>query len=198
MIDLYTQEELQSFGLRKLGKHVRIHRTVVLGGCEYISLGDNSRIDCFSLISAGQSGVEIGMCVHIAAGCYLFGGGGRIMMEDFSGLSSRVSLYTASDDYSGGAMTNPTVPEEFRNVTRGDVILRRHAVVGASCVILPGVELKVGAAVGALTCVRKDVDEFTVQVGNPRRPQVVAQRGRTLLETEQQCRNVLLANEIAE
>jgi len=139
------------------------------------------------LISAGERGVEIGACVHIAAGCYLFGGGGRILMEDFSGLSSRVSIYTATDDYSGGAMTNPTVPDQFRNVQRGDVILRKHAIIGASCVVLPGVELKLGAAVGALTCIRKDVDELTVMVGNARRPQVVGRRGSGMLELEQQC-----------
>lgn len=183
----FTHDELRSFGFRKLGRNVRIHRTAVLAGCQHISIGDNSRIDCFSLISASERGVDIGTCVHIAAGCYLFGGGGRILMEDFSGLSSRVSLYTATDDYSGGAMTNPTVPDEFRKVACGDVILRKHAIVGASCVVLPGVELKLGAAVGALTCVRKSVDEFTVKVGNPRRPQTVGQRGRELLELEERC-----------
>lgn len=187
----FTQEELQSFGFRKLGRNVRIHRSAVLAGCEQISIGDHSRIDCFTLISAGEQGVEIGCCVHIAAGCYLFGGGGRIALEDFSGLSSRVSLYTATDDYSGGVMTNPTVPDEFRNVASGDVILRKHAIVGASCVVLPGVELQQGAAVGALTCVRKDVSEFSIQVGNPRRPQVVGTRGRKLLELEEQCRKVM-------
>lgn len=193
----YTQEELEALGFRQLGRNVRVHRTAILAGCEHISLGDNCRIDCFSLVSAGDHGIDIGVCVHIAAGCYLFGGGGRIVMEDFSGLSSRVSLYTATDDYSGGAMTNPTVPDEFRNVKCGDVILRKHAIVGAGCVVLPGVELKVGAAIGALTCVRKDVDEFTIQVGNARRPQVVGKRGEGVLDLEQQCRDVLKGREVA-
>lgn len=183
----FTQDELRSFGFRSLGRDVRVHRSVVIAGPEYIRLGDHARIDCFSLISAGEHGVDIGACVHIAAGCYLFGGGGRILMEDFSGLSSRVSVYTATDDYSGGAMTNPTVPDQFRDVQCGDVTLRKHAIVGASCVVLPGVELRLGAAVGALTCVRKDVDELTVIVGNARRPQVIGQRGRALLGLEQQC-----------
>lgn len=194
----FTHEELRSFGFRRLGQNVRIHRSAIFAGCENISIGDHSRIDCFSLLSAGESGIEIGACVHIAAGCYLFGGGGQILMEDFSGLSSRVSLYTATDDYSGGAMTNPTVPDEFRNVDCGDVILRKHAIVGASCVVLPGVELKQGAAVGALTCVRKDVDEFSIEVGNPRRPQVVGKRGRQLLELEEQCRAKILRPEMPE
>lgn len=183
----FTQDELRSFGFRSLGRNVRIHRSAIIAGHQHISIGDNTRIDCFCLISAGEHGVDIGTCVHIAAGCYLFGGGGQILMEDFSGLSSRVSIYTATDDYSGGAMTNPTVPDQFRNVQCGDVILRKHAIIGASSVVLPGVELKLGAAVGALTCIRKDVDEFTVLVGNARRPQVVGQRGTALLDLEQQC-----------
>jgi galactoside O-acetyltransferase len=181
----YSQDELRTFGFKRLGHNVRIHRTAIIAGHEHISVGDNTRIDCFSLISAAEQGIEIGSHVHIAAGCYLFGGGGRILMEDFSGLSSRVSLYTATDDYSGGAMTNPTVPDEYRNVKCGDVILRKHAIVGAGCVVLPGVELRQAAAVGALTCVRKDIDEFAIQVGNARRPQSLGNRGQRLLELEQ-------------
>ncbi|MBV9217062.1 MAG: hypothetical protein JO053_12885 [Acidobacteria bacterium] len=38
------------------------------------------------MLIAGEQGILIGDHVHIAAGCYLFGSGGRIRMDDFSGL----------------------------------------------------------------------------------------------------------------
>lgn len=186
-----SRAELEALGLRSLGRNVQVHRSAVLAGCEHISIGDHARVDCFSLISAGAEGVEIGQCVHIAAGCYLFGGGGRILMEDFSGLSSRVCLYTATDDYSGGAMTNPTVPDEFRDVKCGPITLRKHALIGAGSVVLPDVELGTGAAVGALTCVRKDVPEFTICVSEARRTKNAGKRGTKLLELEQACRETL-------
>lgn len=178
----YSIEELQRLGLRSVGSGVKIHRTVVLFNPQNISIGNNVRIDCFSLLSAGGGGIEIGNCVHIAAGCYLFGSGGKIVLEHFSGLSSRVSLYTASDDYLDGYLTNPTVPDEFKKVRSGDVILRKHAVVGAGSVNLPRVEIKQGASVGALACVRKDIDAFAVCVAaGAGRLQVIAERSKERL-----------------
>ena len=34
-------------------------------------------------------------------------------MKDFSGISSRCTIYAESDDYSGKFLTNPTVPDEY-------------------------------------------------------------------------------------
>ncbi len=182
-----TDAELQSLGLASLGRDVRIHRSAVLVGADRIRIGDHARIDCFSLISAGPCGIDIGHCVHVAAGCYLFGGGGRILLQDFSGLSSRVAIYTASDDYTDGFMTNPTVPDEFRKVTSGPVTLGRHAIVGASSVILPGVTVGLGAAIGALSCVKRNVGDFKIFAAG----RVVGERGRRLLDLEPECRAAL-------
>jgi galactoside O-acetyltransferase len=48
------------------------------------------------------------------------------------------------------------------------------------------VELGVGAAIGALTLVRKSVPCFVVMAGNPARE--VAERGRAMLEREEKIR----------
>ncbi len=185
-LQFYSRSELEALGLTRIGDDVSIHRSVILINPAGISIRDHVRIDCHSLVSAGEAGIEIGSYVHVAAGCYLFGGGGRILLSDFSGLSSRVSIYTASDDYVHGHLTNPTVPDEFRDVTRGDVILKPHVIVGASSVILPGVELGFGAAVGALTCVRKDVAEGHVVAGTAARARQVAVRDLDRLRSLEQ------------
>ena len=103
-------------------------------------------------------------------------------MEDFCGLSGRVNVYSVSDDYSGRSMTNPTVPDELRNVERAPVRVRRHVVVGSGSVIMPGVTLGLGATVGALSFVTKSVPEYAIVMGNPLRR--VGTRDRTLLEKE--------------
>lgn len=186
-----TREELEAVGFALVGENVRVHQSAVFYGVDRISIGDNSRIDCFSILSAGTDGIEIGQNVHLGAGCYLFGGGGRIEMADFSGLSSRVAIYTASDDYTDGYMTNPTVPDEFRKVESGPVSLGRHAIVGAGSVVLPNVTIHTGAAVGALTCVRRDVAEFAIVAGRSSVGKVVGERKRLLLELEKQYREQL-------
>ena len=91
-------------------------------------------------------------------------------------------MFSASDDYSGAYMTNPTVPENFTNVTAAVVIFEKHSIVGANSVILPGVEIGVGAAVGALSLVNKDVPEFTIYAGVPAKQ--IGTRERRLLALE--------------
>jgi galactoside O-acetyltransferase len=113
--------------------------------------------------------VRIGNHVHIAAGVMIFGSEG-CEIGDFAGLSSRVAIYSASDDYVSGHLTNPTVPDRFRNVSKGKVVLEPHALVGAGSVLLPGVTLHRGAAVGALSLVNRSVPAFQVVLGTPARP----------------------------
>ena len=103
-------------------------------------------------------------------------------MEDFSGLSQGVRVYSASDDYSGKYMTNPTVPTEFTNVKSGTVILEKHAIVGSNSVILPRVKIKEGAAVGAMSLIRKPCRTWSVYFGVPAKR--IGPRDKSLLELE--------------
>lgn len=75
-----------------------------------------SRIDEFCVLLAGTGGIVIGNNVHIAVFCSLIGKE-VIKINDFANLSSRVSIYSSSDDYSGEYMTNPTIPSHLTNVT---------------------------------------------------------------------------------
>ena len=79
---------------------------------------------------------------------------------------------------------------EFRKVTSGDVVFKKHALIGSGSVIMPGVTIETGAAVGALSFVNKNVPEFAVAAGIPAR--VIGQRNRRLLELE---KTFLAANE---
>lgn len=172
--------------LGRCGSNVNIHPSALLFNPRQIFIGDNVRIDCFCVISAGEQGVHIGNHVHVAAGAYIFGGGGRVTLEDFSGLSSRVCLYTSSDDYSQGYMTNPTVPEEYKKVKRGDVTLRKHVIVGSGTILMPGVELGLAASVGALSFIHRSVKDFHIVAGNPAR--LVGRRNPQILDLEKKFR----------
>jgi galactoside O-acetyltransferase len=168
------------------GDDVRIDKDARLLGTERIAIGSHVRIDAFAVISAGADGIVIGDHVHIAAHVFM-SGAARIEIGDFAGLSGRVSVYSSNDDYSGAALTGPTVPDELRNVTDAPVTVGRHAIVGAGSVILPGVTIGTGAAVGAQSLVRRDVAEFTIVGGVPAR--ILGERTRELLELEQRLRD---------
>lgn len=163
----YLDLELRDAGVI-FGKNVAIANDVILNNPHNITIGNNSRIDCHCILSAGEDyKIIIGDNVHIAPGCYLFGGGGNIVLDDHSGLSSKVVIYTASDDYTEGYMTNPTVELKFRKLDQGDVILQKHVVVGTSSMILPNVTLSFATSVGANSLVTKSTNEFDFIFGSP-------------------------------
>lgn len=175
----YTTEELKQLGLGSVGEHTFISRKASLYNPANIYIGNHVRIDDFCVLSAGDGGIYLGNYVHIAVFCSLIGHG-KIQLDDFSGLSSRVSIYSSNDDYSGRAMTNPTVPPHLTNVKHGNVTIKKHVIVGAGSIILPNVTLSEGVAIGALTLVRKDCPAFGIYSGSPAKK--IGERQRDLLE----------------
>lgn len=176
-----SREQIEAMGFASLGHDVSISSKTSLYGVEYISIGNHVRIDDYCVISASNSGVKIGNHVHIAVGCTLIGAG-LITLSDFSGLSSRVAIYSSSDDYSGEFLTNPTVPTKFTNVRHADVFFGKHVIVGSGSVILPGSILEEGVAVGALSLIKKNCQAFGIYHGNPVRR--IGERQLNLLELE--------------
>jgi len=181
----YSLEELQTLGLATFGADVRISRKASIYNPGLIAIGNHVRIDDFCVLSAGKGGIEIGDYVHIAVYCSLMGAG-RIRLDDFSNLSSRVSIYSSNDDYSGEHLTNPTIPDQFTGVTHAAVLLGKHVIVGAGAVVLPGVCLEDGVAVGSLSLVSKNCNAFGIYAGVPARR--IGERKRDLLELEKQLR----------
>ena len=176
-----TRQQIEAMGFAEVGPDALLSDKASYYNCNKIRIGARSRVDDFVVMGAGEGGIDIGANVHIAVFCSLLGRG-RICLEDFAGLSSRVSVYSSSDDYSGGALTNPTVPAEFTKVDHRPVVLRRHVIVGAGSVLLPGVTLEEGVAIGALSLVRSDCAAYTIYSGNPARR--IAERKRDMLERE--------------
>lgn len=172
---------IAALGFASVGRNVQISDRAVFYGIERITLGDYVRIDDFCVLSAGSGGIQIGSYVHIAVGCTLIGAG-KISLSDFSGLSARVSIYSSSDDYSGVSLTNPMIPQNYRNVTDADVLLGRHVIVGAGSIVLPGAVLEDGVAVGALSLVIKRCTAFGIYTGHPVRR--IKERSRDLLQRE--------------
>lgn len=176
-----TFEELERMDFKFIGSNVKLSRHASFYNCAAISISDNTRIDDFCVLSAGIGGIEIGRNVHIAVYSSIIGAG-SVCISDFANISSRVSIYSSNDDYTGATMTNPTVPGRYKDVRDGAVTIGKHVIVGAGSIILPDVSLEVGVAVGALSLVKSDCAEFSVYAGIPAR--LVSERKRDLLEAE--------------
>ena len=177
MLDaFYTDQELFTLGLKKVGKSVKLSRKASLYSPSTICIGNNVRIDDFCILS-GE--INIGSYVHIAAYSALYGSHG-ITIKDYSGLSARTIVYSAVDDFSGTYMISPLVPKELTMVSGGIVKIERFVQVGAGSIILPGITLGEGSVVGALSLVKHNLCEWTIYAGIPAKQ--IKQRNRNILE----------------
>jgi galactoside O-acetyltransferase len=180
-----SRADVERMGFASVGADVALSDKASFYNCAAIHLGDRVRIDDFCVLSAGAGGIVIGHHVHIAVYSSLIGGG-CIKLSDYCNISSRVSIYSSSDDYSGAAMTNPLVPAQYTNIRREPVTLGKHVIIGSGSVVLPGVTLEEGVAVGALSLINRDCTAFGIYAGNPARR--IKERSRQLLEMERRWR----------
>lgn len=106
---------------------------------------------------------------HIGANCTILGGNGKVFIGDFVNIAPGCRIVSASHDYTYGGLSGPTIPEEFagRSITE-NIHIGNHVLIGCNTVILPGVEMPEGMAVGALSLVPKGLYKpWTLYAGIP-------------------------------
>ena len=196
MDSFYSVTELSCLGFKSIGSNVLISRKASIYGAEKITIGNNVRIDDFCILSGN---IEIGSFVHIAAYSALYGGNAGITIDDFANISSRVCIYSISDDYSGETMTNPMIPAKYKNIMSASVFIHRHVIIGSGCTILPGVDLADGTAIGAMSLCKNSTKAWKIYAGIPAR--VIRSRKQQLLNLEKEfinetntCNEILNAN----
>lgn len=181
MTSFYSENELKEIGLCSYGKNVLISRKASIYNPQKIILGSHVRVDDFAILSGT---IRFGSYIHIAAYTALYSGDQEIIINDFANLSSRVSVYAESDDYSGVSMTNPTVPVKYKKLERGRVMIERHVIIGSTSVVLPGVILAEGSAFGSFSFIDHDSEPWSINVGIPFRK--IKDRKKDLLEYEEE------------
>lgn len=162
----YSLEELKSMGFAKLGEDVSISKKASIYGAEKMVIGSHVRIDDFALLIGN---VEIHDYVHIGAYCGLHASkSGHIIFEDFSGISSNVTIYACSDSFDGEAMTARLgLPDECIDDICEVVRLGRYSQIGTGSTVLPSGSLEEGTAVGAMSLVNKPLEPWNLYVGIP-------------------------------
>jgi len=172
----YSADELSCLGFKMVGKNVMISKKASFYSPENIIVGNNVRIDDFCILSGK---ISIGSFVHISAYNALYGRFG-IQIHDYSGLSPRCTLFSATDDFSGNYLIGPTVDSKFTNVSGGEIIIEKYCQIGANTVIMPSVTIEEGVAVGALSLVTKALNGWTIYAGVPARK--IKPRSKNLLK----------------
>ena len=176
----YSEEELSCLGLKSCGKDVHLSRKASLYGIGSISIGNHVRIDDFCILSGN---IIIGNYVHVNPYTGIYAGKAGVVLEDFVNLSSRITIYAVSDDYSGDYMTSPLLPKAVTNIRQAQVHIGKHVIIGTGSVVLPGVDIGEGCAIGAMSLVKKSCSAWGIYAGVP--CNYLKERSRNLLKFEQ-------------
>lgn len=185
----YSAEELKKIGFKKIGtENVLVSRKASIYGAENISLGSHVRIDDFCILSGN---ITIGNHSHIAAYSALFAGKAGIVISDFACCSVRCTIFAINDDYSGAHLIGPVIPDEYRGVSGGQVILEECALLGSGCTVLPSVVIGEGTAVGSMSLVKESLEPWGIYAGIPckrikERSNVCLELKEKLLEIEKE------------
>ncbi len=159
-----TKQELQKMGFKKFGQNLKLSRKASYYMCDKISIGNNVRIDDFCILIGN---ITIHDYVHIGAYCGLHASLGSIVFRDFSCISSNVTIYSSTDDYSGNSMTNAVIDRHYTNISYADVIIDRFSIVGTGSTILQNAIISEGVSVGAMSLVNKKLEPWKIYAGVP-------------------------------
>jgi len=162
----FDSDDLRLLGFT-VGSNCKVSRRVEIPDPTAVTLGDNVRIDAFATITTGRDGfIRIGSNTHIADGVKILAASG-VQIGDYVGIAPRVVILSVSDDYSGKSMVGPLAPDGSQGGRRGKVTINHFAVVGASSVVLPGVEIHEGVSIGALSLVSRNLAPWGMYFGSP-------------------------------
>jgi virginiamycin A acetyltransferase len=130
-------------------------------------IGAGSVIDSFVKVkpAGGTGDVVIGERVIINSGCVLYTGNGIVIGND---VAIAANCVLAPVNHAFMERGRRIVEQRFQP-SRGGIVIEDDVWIGAGCVLLDGAILRRGAVIGAMSLVRGEVPEYTVQAGNPLR-----------------------------
>jgi galactoside O-acetyltransferase len=159
----------QIYWQRKMGKMAKgvvIDPDVDIFGSENIYLDEFSYVGKTSQLVANEGYIKIGKRCHLYS--WIVGHGG-VEIGNYV-ATGKSTILSCSDSHQGGyRMSGPMIPDQQRNLRYGKVVIEDDAFIGQWTVIMPGVTIGQGAIVGANSLVVRDVEPWTVVMGNPAR-----------------------------
>lgn len=162
--NFYTEEELRHAGFKSIGRNCRISKLASIYKQENMCFGDNVRIEDYCVLNGN---ILIGNNVTICAFCLLDGYAGIILDDDVT-LAAKVSIHSGSDDYSGKSLFGTYVPSKYRkHHVSGSVHIKSHSLIADSVIIMPGLTIEEGTAIGANSFLNKSTLPWGIYAGSP-------------------------------
>lgn len=130
-----------------------------------IEIGEHSVVDSFVKIKpvGGSGDVLIGRNVVINYGCVLYSGNG-IVIGDNVAIAANCVLAPVNHAFQ---KRDQLIREQRFKPGKGGIIIEEDVWIGAGACLLDGSILRRGCVIGAMSLVRGEVPEFSIQAGNP-------------------------------
>jgi lipopolysaccharide O-acetyltransferase len=113
-----------------------------------IEFGDNVQVNDYVHIAASES-IKIGNNVLIAS---------KVFITDHNHGNYKDAIHPHS---------NPSVPPQERPLYKSPVVIEDNVWIGEFVSVMPGVTIKEGAVIGAMSVVTKTIPPYSIAVGSP-------------------------------
>ena len=153
-----SNSRLKKLNLKSYGKKIKISPNVTIIGSENIQIGDNVRIDDYTIISAKEGFLKLGSNIHIGGQSYLGCGGGIEIKNDVN-IAQGVKFYSKINDYLS--------VKKKDKIIKGSIKIERNVILGSNTVIIRKTQIKEGTTVGALSLVKHNLNSWSIYAGCP-------------------------------
>jgi virginiamycin A acetyltransferase len=132
-----------------------------------VVVGDGSVIDSFVKIKpvGGSGHLIIGARTFINSCCVFYTGNGVSIGNDVA-IAANCTFAPVNHAYSRKDLL---IKEQRFKPSKGGILIEDDVWIGAGCVILDGTILRKGCVIGAMSLVRGEVEEYSINAGNPLR-----------------------------
>ncbi|MHA1381995.1 MAG: acyltransferase [Candidatus Helarchaeota archaeon] len=180
--------------LNSLGKNSVIDVGVQILNPNWISIGENTHIDKFSILVAGplregkrvicnktndnykgeKGQLIIGNNSHIAP-YVLINAQGGVLLENNANFATGSKIFSISNHYRNLNDKNDNTLFKFSNrvssdqqcIIVGPVVMKKNSGLGINSVILPGATIGENSWVGSMSCVINNIPPNVIASGNP-------------------------------
>lgn len=171
LIDRYSYRTSLLFN--KCSKTVQFKKFGLLEGAEYISIGDRTKFQKDTYLTAWKNykGQKFSPQIEIGEDCN-FGAWNHITcinkISIGDGFLSGKWVTITDNSHGRTTIDDVNIMPTLRKVySKGPVVIGRNVWVGDKATILPGVTIGNGVIIAANSVVTKDIPNFCVVAGNP-------------------------------
>jgi acetyltransferase-like isoleucine patch superfamily enzyme len=160
---IIRKADASSIGLGK-GSRIVEHGKIVLHPGSRLTIGQNTSIDRLcEIVLEPDSELTIGDNVFVGSHSNI-----RVTGKMSIGNNCRVAQFVSLINGNYGFMDRNSLIKD-QPYQKGFLVVNDDVWIGVSATILPNVVIGRGAVIGAGAVVAKDVDEYSVIVGNPQK-----------------------------